>query len=146
MIISIGPLLLSFLEPAFKVIPVLFFLMVIKSRFQIVDVKEECFAFMYRWLAPWHWLRGRQEEEGQPLEEQTSGTGDYRSPSPAEAIPRGSSPTSDSPARERQLSRTPINYPNMHSVPLTPAQVLLLCFISSILLLPFCQQRFKVTG
>ena len=104
----------------------------------------------YRWLAPWNWLRGRQEGEAQQDAEQTSQTGDYRSPSPAEAIPRGGSPSPDRPVRERQLSRTPINYPNMHSIPLNPGQVwkkwmtkLNVCKL--LVYLRFCHDKFHAT-
>lgn len=74
----------------------------------------------YRWLAPWNWWRRRDDDaEGVGASSETQ----QRGPARAEAIPAGGSPPSPSPSRFLHLSRTPLNYPNMHSVPLSSGQV-----------------------
>lgn len=75
-------------------------------------------CFLSRWLTPWSWLSSRQEAEGE--EAISSGQAERRSPSSAGRIPRTSD---ESPQRDAGLSRTPMNYPNMHSVPLMSGQV-----------------------
>ena len=73
-----------------------------------------------RWTLPWTWWGGRRHgaEEQAALAEDRG----YRSPSPPGAIP--GTPVLENPSRQNTLSRTPSNYPNMHSVPLAAAQVM----------------------